>query len=50
MMCSLCGEAFQRGDVIVTFCVWPQGEQVGHAACVVAHSIGDPPPEDDENG
>jgi len=50
MACSVCGEPFQRGDVIVTFRVWPEQERVGHAACVVSLSIQDPSVEEDDGG
>ena len=39
MMCSICGELFQPGDVVVAYSVWPQENKSGHAACVVALSI-----------
>jgi hypothetical protein len=50
MMCSVCGEPFEKGDVIVTFRVWPEHERVGHAACVVSLSIEDSDEEDEEDG
>ena len=50
MMCSVCGEPFQKGNVVVTFRVWPNEEKVGHAACVISLSIDEPPPEDEEFG
>jgi hypothetical protein len=48
MMCSICGEPFQRGDVIVAFRVWPSEERVGHTACVVSLSIENNQDEDDD--
>ncbi len=46
--CMVCGEPFQRGDVVVTFRIWPEEERVGHAACVVSLSIQDSSGEEDE--
>ena len=47
-VCTVCGEPFQKGDVIVTFRVWPEEERMGHAACVVSLSIQDSSEEEDK--
>jgi hypothetical protein len=33
--CPLCDEPFQEGQVVISFRIWPDAEQLGHVDCIM---------------
>jgi hypothetical protein len=45
--CQICDEAFEEGDLVLTYREWPGAERLGHFGCVASISM-DVDDEDDE--
>jgi hypothetical protein len=45
--CAICTEAFQEGEIVTSFRVWPDQERLGHIDCII--SLLSDEEEDDED-
>ncbi|HEY1613263.1 MAG TPA: hypothetical protein VGF97_06170 [Rhizomicrobium sp.] len=46
--CELCEEAFEQGNIVVSFRIWPGEDKLAHLDCVLQTTVADDDFEDEE--